>query len=125
MAETACRRLIAFEVEAPGRLGARRIFADIGTLGGSEARPDGIWSDAHGVWVATLEGLRVLCLGADGRLRVSTATGSGMPIACCTDGGNRLFVTIAETGASLMQAIADKLVQTRLVEFDIAAMLRD
>jgi sugar lactone lactonase YvrE len=87
--ETFARRLTAFNISADGKLGNRRLWADLGTIA-----PDGICLDAEGaVWVASVrsnEFVRVLEGGAiTQRIAVSNQA-----IACALGGenGKRLFM---------------------------------
>nr|BFD87233.1 SMP-30/gluconolactonase/LRE family protein [Streptomyces sp. Xyl84] len=112
VAETDARRLTAFTVDDDGSLTDRRLYADIATLVGSDARPDGIWATPRGIWVATTTG-RTLALVRDNTLITAIDTGAAFPIACCGDGAGRLFVTLAGTGGRpLAEALAAKSVAT-------------
>ncbi|MGW7595036.1 hypothetical protein, partial [Streptomyces rubiginosohelvolus] len=65
-----------------------------------------------GVWVATTTG-HAVALVRENELVTSVDTGALLPIACCGDGGNRLFVTLADThGLPLGEAMAAKAVHT-------------
>lgn len=108
VAETTARRLSSFRVDAHGDLHDQKTYADIAALIGPEAAPDGIWATQAGVWVATVWG-HAVALVRDGMLVKSIATGEAFPVACCSDGNARLFVTIANTaGLPLMDAIKSK-----------------
>jgi sugar lactone lactonase YvrE len=112
VAETFVQRLSAFDIESDGTLSGRRAYADIGALLGPEARPDGMWGVADGIWVATTGG-HLLVKVRDGEVVESIDTGSAFPVACCTDETGRLFATLADTGGlPLMEAIAAKSVRT-------------
>ncbi|WP_214410272.1 SMP-30/gluconolactonase/LRE family protein [Sphaerisporangium fuscum] len=112
VAETSAQRLTAFTVDSDGTLGDRRLYADIAGLVGVDARPDGIWATPHGVWVATTTG-HAVALVRDNTLITTIDTGSAFPIACCGDGGDRLFVTLADTGGRpLSEALAARAVET-------------
>jgi sugar lactone lactonase YvrE len=118
-AETIAKKLTSFRVDERGDLHDRKLYADIATLVGEEAAPDGIWATQHGVWVATLGGHAII-LVHDGELVRSIDTGEAFPIACCADGGSRLFVTIAHTaGLPLMDAIARKVVSADVVVYEL------
>ncbi|GAA1959427.1 SMP-30/gluconolactonase/LRE family protein [Amycolatopsis minnesotensis] len=112
VAETTAQRLTAFSVDPDGKLSDRRLYADIAALVGVNARPDGIWATPRGVWVATTTGHAVV-LVRDNAVLATIDTGTAFPIACCGDGGNRLFVTLADTGGRpLPEALAAKAVRT-------------
>ncbi|MET9263073.1 SMP-30/gluconolactonase/LRE family protein [Amycolatopsis sp. NPDC004079] len=119
VAETAAQRLTAFTVGADGTLTDRRLYADLADLVGPHARPDGIWPGSEGIWVATTTGHAVV-LVRDNTVRETIATGTAFPIACCSDGGKRLFVTLADTGGRpLFEALAAKAVQTTVAEWEL------
>jgi sugar lactone lactonase YvrE len=118
VAETMARRLTAFDVDAHGNLGRRRLYADISALAGPEALPDGIWPADDGVWVATTAGRRVVKV-REGALAESYDTTPEFPVACCTDAAGRLFVTLADTaGRPMLEAVAEKKVTTRVAVID-------
>jgi len=119
IAETRSKRLTSFRVDERGDLHDRTLYADMAALVGEEAAPDGIWATQRGVWVATLGGHAIVLVHA-GELVRSIDTGEAFPIACCADGGSRLFVTIAHTaGQPLMDAIAHKVVSADVVVFEL------
>lgn len=112
VAETFRQRLRAFDIGPDGRLERPRTFADVADLLGPDARPDGIWPAADGVWVATTAGTCVALIAQD-RLLATIDTSPGMPIACCLRDDGDLIVTVADTsGLPLMEAIAQKAVAT-------------
>lgn len=119
-AETWKQRLLAFTVAADGALEQRRPYADLAALVSPEARPDGIWPAADGgVWVCCLTGNCVVQV-KEGEIVRSLDTGTGLAIACCTDGGSRLFVTVADTGGlELNEAIATRVISTSVVAYDV------
>ncbi|MFD2466233.1 SMP-30/gluconolactonase/LRE family protein [Amycolatopsis silviterrae] len=118
IAETAAQRLTAFTVGADGTLTDRRLYADLADLVGPDARPDGIWAVPEGIWVATTTGHAVVLI-RDNTVRTKIDTGDEFPIACCSADGNRLFVTLADTGGRpLFEALAAKAVQTTVVEWE-------
>ncbi|MEV7009196.1 SMP-30/gluconolactonase/LRE family protein [Streptosporangium sp. NPDC051022] len=115
VAETSRQRLTAFRVAADGTLHDRRTYADVATLVGHEARPDGIWPTDDGIWVATTTG-QVVARLREGELAESVDTSPGYPIACCLDDRGRLLVTVAHTeGAPLFDALARRAVTTTAV----------
>lgn len=118
VAETWTQRLLAFTVEPDGALTGRRLYADLARLVGPEARPDGIWpARGGGVWAACLTGHQVAHVNDEGLVR-SLGTEDLLPIACCTDGGSRLFVTVADTrGRALADALAARQIWTEVVIF--------
>ncbi|MGW4092694.1 SMP-30/gluconolactonase/LRE family protein [Nocardia sp. NPDC004750] len=119
VAETAAQRLTAFTVDADGMLGGRRVYADIAGLVGADARPDGIWATPQGVWVATTTG-QAVALVRDNALITALDTGPAYPIACCSNGGNRLFVTLADTGGRpLFEALAAEAVETTVAVIEL------
>ena len=91
VAETWLGRLTAFDIDDDGKLGHRRIFADLGAR-----EPDGICSDAEGaIWVGcfnTGEFLRVL----DGGTITDVIAFEGRGVACTLGGkdGRELFCTV-------------------------------
>ncbi len=119
IAETWAQRLTAFSVGADGSLSEQRLYADLSQVVGPEARPDGIChAPQGGVWVATLTGHAVARVDGDSLLDV-VSTGDGFPVACCTDGDTRLWVTIADGGGlPVMEAVANKSVTTSVELFD-------
>lgn len=119
VAETTRQRLTAFTVAADGALTGRRTYADLARLVGEDARPDGIWAVPDGVWVATTTG-HAVALVRENELVTSVGTGTLLPIACCGDGGDRLFVTLADTGGRpLGEAMAHKAVRTTVALLDV------
>ncbi|WP_327751880.1 SMP-30/gluconolactonase/LRE family protein [Sphingobium sp. SJ10-10] len=122
VAETTAQRLVSFQVDAPGKLRDKQVYADLAALMDPEAAPDGIWGTEAGIWVATLEG-RAIILVRDGKIVESINTGDALPVACCTDGGEHLFVTLADTaGEPLMEAIARKSISTMVHSYDLKPM---
>lgn len=112
VAETWRQRLIAYTVQSDGRLTDRRLYADLRSVGGGEAYPDGICasSDGTGVWVCTLSARLVIQVTATG-LKQTIDFAPGSPVACTTDGNSRLFVTVAHSGElPVLQAVAEKAV---------------
>ncbi|MTD57285.1 SMP-30/gluconolactonase/LRE family protein [Amycolatopsis pithecellobii] len=119
VAETSAQRLVAYDVLGGGRLAGRRVFADLAELVGPEARPDGLCAAPDGVWACTLTGKAVVLVTADG-VRTVIGTDDASPIACCTDGDSRLFVTLAHSdGRPVMDAVADKTVRTTVEVVDL------
>lgn len=119
VAETGAQRLTAFTVRADGTLRDRRRYADIAGLVSRDARPDGIWPTPRGVWVATTTG-HAVALVRENTLIAAIGTGAAFPTACCGDGGNRLFVTLADTGGRpLLEALAAKAVQATVAVVDL------
>jgi sugar lactone lactonase YvrE len=116
LAETASQRLTAFDVLADGRLGTRRLYADIAALAGPDARPDGIWPAGHGIWVATMSGRAVVRV-AEGQLLETIDTSPRYPIACCVRDDNSLIITVADLGGttSLVEALRARSVTTSAV----------
>jgi sugar lactone lactonase YvrE len=121
LAETSAQRLIKFTVNEDGTLGDRSVYADIRALLGEAARPDGLWpAKAGGVWVATTFGHSVARVGP-ARLEQEIDLAPDFPIACC-ETEDRLLVTVAATdGMSLMDAIKEKAVRTRVEALALAA----
>jgi len=120
VAETWKQDLVAVDVAADGSFGEKRPYADLAALVGPEARPDGIWPAAEGgVWVCCLTAGQVV-LVADGEVRRTLDTGTGLAIACTGDGGSRLFVTVADTGGKdLNAAIADGTIATSVLVYEV------
>ncbi len=119
VAETMAQRLTAFTVERPGVLSNRRPYFDIAAQLGADAKPDGMWGTSEGIWICTLDG-HCLVLVQDGKIIKRIETGSGCPIACCTDGGSRLFVTVAQTGGlPVIQAVAAKAVSAEVLVYKL------
>jgi sugar lactone lactonase YvrE len=119
VAETWEQRLTAFSVGPDGSLTEKRPYADLSQVVGPEARPDGICAAPQGgVWVSTLTGHAVARIDGDSLLDL-VSTGDGFPIACCTDGDTRLWVTVADGGGlPVMEAVANKSVKTTVQVFD-------
>lgn len=114
VAETLAQRLTAFDIGDDGQLSGRRTYADIAALVGPAARPDGLWPEGDGIWVATTTGQAVVQV-RDGQVVRSISTGPEFPIACCTDDDGRLLVTLVDAGGRpLMDALANKSVRARV-----------
>ncbi|MBB6125227.1 SMP-30/gluconolactonase/LRE family protein [Sphingobium subterraneum] len=117
-AETTAKRLVSFQVDAPGKLSRREVFADLAELVSPEAAPDGLWGTAEGVWVCTLYAHKIVLI-SKGKVVRTIDTGDTLPVACCTDESGRLFATLADTaGQSLMDAIANKTISVSVHEYD-------
>jgi sugar lactone lactonase YvrE len=118
VAETWAQRLTAFTIGADGRLGDRRLFADLAAVVHPEARPDGICAAPDGVWACTLTGHAVALVGPSGLL-ARIGTGAGQPVACCLGPAGRLFVTVAETGGrSVLEAVAAKTLKAHVEVYE-------
>ena len=96
VAETAAKRLTAFDIGADGSLSNRRLWADLADLG--PFRPDGICLDAEGaVWAATVRGRACIRVAEGGALldRIDTADPC---IACMLGGEDRrtLYIVTGE-----------------------------
>ncbi len=94
VAETFAARISAFETETDGRLGERRVWADL-----DGAYPDGLCLERDGsLWIAAPNIHQVLNVAEDGSIlrRVDTI---GRPYACMLGGndGQILFITSSET----------------------------
>ena len=69
VAETVPNRILVFDVQAPGRLAHRRVFAQLPGDTGADLGPDGLAVDAEGnVWVAHLGAGTILVLGPWGQV---------------------------------------------------------
>ncbi len=93
VAETAARRLTAFDVAGDGSLSGRRLFADLG-----EYHPDGICADANGdIWVGGLYGEAFLHVRDGGAVLCTIPTPGRWAVACALGGsdGRRLFCATA------------------------------
>ncbi|MCG0288188.1 hypothetical protein [Streptomyces sp. PSAA01] len=102
----------------------RRTYADLAHLVGGAARPDGIRPTPDGVWVATTTA-HALALLRENELVTTIDTGTLLPIPCRTDGGNRLFATLADThGPPLGEALASKSVRTTVALIEEASHAR-
>ena len=102
VAETAAKRLTAFDIGADGSLSNRRLWADLGPF-----RPDGICLDAEGaVWASTVRGRACIRVAEGGALldRIDTADPC---IACMLGGEDRrtLYIVTGEVEAA-EQALA-------------------
>jgi sugar lactone lactonase YvrE len=98
VAESASRRLTAFDIENDGSLVQRRVFADLG-----DAIPDGICIDAEGaVWVADPPGRQVIRVLEGGRITQRVSTGDRNAVACELGGedGRTLFICTFPTTAA-------------------------
>ena len=97
VAETAAKRLTAFDIGAYGGLSNRRLWADLGPF-----RPDGICLDAEGaIWAATVRGRACIRVAEGGALldRIDTAD----PCIACMLGGNdrrTLYIVTGEVEAA-------------------------
>jgi len=119
VAQTAARRLTAFEVLPDGNLGARRLYADLDTLIGPDARPDGIWPAQQGVWVATTSAQTLARVG-ENEIYETVSTAPLLPIACCLDDTGTLIATVADTrGRTLIDAVKSRAVTTSVVLVDL------
>ncbi|MFC9225394.1 SMP-30/gluconolactonase/LRE family protein [Streptomyces hygroscopicus] len=124
VAQTAARRLTAFEVLADGTLGERRCYADLADLVGPDARPDGIWPAEQGVWVATTSGQAVVRVG-EGTVHETVSTAPLLPIACCLRDDGLLIATLADThGAPLLDAVKSRAVTASAVLIEPAEAAR-
>jgi len=118
VAQTAARRLTAFDLLADGTLGARRLYADLAALVGPDAHPDGIWPAARGVWVATTSAQAIVRVG-EGHVYETVSTAPLLPVACCLRDDGALIATVADTGgAPLMDALKARQVSTSAVLID-------
>jgi sugar lactone lactonase YvrE len=93
VADSYRHQLVAFDIAGDGRLGARRIWADLGT-----AAPDGICVDAeNAVWYAEVPGKRCVRV-AEGGAELETVPLDRGGFACVLGGrdGKTLYVTAAE-----------------------------
>lgn len=98
VAESGHNRILSFEVEAPGKVGGRKVFAKLPQKSGDQIAnsPDGIALDADGNLFVAHYGMRqVQVLGPDGTLRRTYAAGN-LTTSNVAFGGpelNRLYVT--------------------------------
>ena len=89
VAETKPNRILAFEVISAGRLGPRRVFADLPGGAGIDG-PDGMAVDARGnVYVAQLGSTSILALDTAGRL-VRTLPAGNYDASNLVFGGDKL-----------------------------------
>jgi sugar lactone lactonase YvrE len=102
LAETAGRRLTAFDIAEDGGLSNRRVFADLG-----KAAPDGICMDAEGaVWLGSPGTQEFLRVREGGEVAGRIPTPGRWAVACAMGGpeGKTLFLLTAETsGPELAQ----------------------
>jgi sugar lactone lactonase YvrE len=123
VAETAARRLTAFDI-APGDgvLSRRRVWAALG-----EGRPDGICLDAEGaIWCATLRAQACVRLAEGGEVLARIDTGEPC-IACALGGedGRTLFVVTGQVvGAEEALATRRGRIRTARVEVPAASSCR-
>ncbi|MCX5243888.1 SMP-30/gluconolactonase/LRE family protein [Streptomyces sp. NBC_00201] len=92
VADSYRHRLVAFDIEADGRLSGRRVWADLG-----EGTPDGICLDAeHAVWYADVPHQRCVRVAEGGKV-LQTVTLDRGAFACVLGGpeGRTLFITAA------------------------------
>ena len=100
VAETLAMRLTAFEVDADGSIGRRRVWANLG-----QRAPDGICLDAEGhVWVANALAPECVRVAPGGEI-VATVTTS-QPCYACMLGGEDRRTLYALTAQSSVAAIA-------------------
>ena len=93
VAESAGRRLTAFQINSDGTLSGRRVWADLG-----EHVPDGISLDAQlGVWVADPHKRCVFRVTEGGEISDLVETAGRAPFACALGGedGRTLYVCTA------------------------------
>ena len=93
VAESYARRLTAFDIEADGSLGNRRVWADLG-----DGVPDGICVDAEGaVWYADVPNRRCVRVREGGDVLATVELDRG-GFACMLGGpdGRTLFIAAAE-----------------------------
>lgn len=99
-ADSALQRIYAFDLDASGDPGQRRVFAEFGE---GEGYPDGMTVDAEGcLWVAYWDGWCLRRLSPDGAVLQRVELPVARPTSC-TFGGpslDRLFVTSARIGLS-------------------------
>jgi xylono-1,5-lactonase len=92
------RRILSYDLERDGTLSDRQTFC---TFSEDDGLPDGLAVDAAGnVWCALYGGGKVVCLDAQGRLKLSLP----LPTACVTSlcfGGPDLKTLYVATGWSL------------------------
>ena len=96
VAETVPNRILRFPILAPGRLGAREVFASLPAREGHEAAPDGLALDEEGnLYIAHLGTGNVLVLDRTGRLlrRLLTGLYDASNLVFGGPGRNQLFVT--------------------------------
>lgn len=118
VAQTAARRLSAFDVGPGGTLGTRRLYADLGEMLGADARPDGIWAAHHGVWVAATEACLVARV-SENQVHETISTAPLIPVACCLRDDGSLLATVADThGLPLLDAIRRRSLSTSVVVID-------
>lgn len=96
VAETVPNRILAYPVTSPGRLGAKRVFAELPSKEGVQAEPDGLAVDTSGnVYVAHLGMSAVQVLDPNGRL-IRTLPGGNYDVSNLAFGGKKLtdlFIT--------------------------------
>lgn len=121
VAETSRHRLTAFGICSDGTLDRQGVYADLTTLVGSTARPDGIWPAGDSVWVAATGAHSIVRVGRD-TLYESISTAPLFPVACCVRSDGRLIATLADTGGlPLMEAVRAKAVRTTAVLLDVGS----
>lgn len=94
VAESLASRLTAFTIDAAGRLGGRRLFADLADVG----VPDGICLDAGGgIWVAVPHAQAVVRVCEGGAVTDRVGIAGANPYACMLGGPDRrdLYVCCA------------------------------
>jgi sugar lactone lactonase YvrE len=95
IAESYGKKLTAFDIDADGGLGNRRVFADLG-----DGVPDGICLDADGaVWYADVPNRRCVRVQEGGRVLQTVALDRGA-FACALGGTDRrtLFIVATQWG---------------------------
>jgi sugar lactone lactonase YvrE len=116
VAESYARRLTAFEIADDGRLGARRIWADLG-----DGVPDGICIDAEGaVWYADVPNRRCVRVREGGEA-LQTAQLDRGAFACMLGGpdGRRLFIVAREWRGTEIAADEARTGQILALEVDV------
>jgi sugar lactone lactonase YvrE len=116
VAESYARRLTAFEIADDGRLGARRIWADLG-----DGVPDGICIDAEGaVWYADVPNRRCVRVREGGEA-LQTAQLDRGAFACMLGGpdGRSLFIVAREWRGTEIAADEARTGQILALEVDV------
>ncbi len=115
--ETVGQRIVAFDVNADGSLGGRRLYADLAVLIGPDVKPDGACTAADdGIWVADLNGC-VMAKVIEGSVVRTTSTAPKHPISCCVRDDGMLIVAAATLpDLPLHDALRSGQVRASLVE---------
>lgn len=95
VAESMAHRLTSFRIAPDGRLGDRRLFADL-----DDETPDGICLDADGaIWFASVSKREVVHVEEGGRITERVSTAPRRAVACMLGGSDRRELFVCASGS--------------------------